>query len=220
MKKPTRHPFVALEHRIIDSQAYADLSFSARNLLVLIARQLTRDNNGHLQATFSWCSKYGIGSEHTLRAALSELIAHGFICKTRSHGANGAWARYAVTWLPVTRRDELFLDGFMLYAWRSWKPAEEKSSPQKVPDQSSRKCSFTPELPAESAGSATAETADYESCCHGSSRNQGEATTKRPVRAAASSSHGAWMPGYLVQLSERGLTGRQCFQLPAGRTLQ
>lgn len=171
MKKPARHPFVALEHRVIDSPAYADLSFSARNLLVLVARQLTRDNNGHLQATFAWCSRYGIGSEHTLRGAIAELISHGFIYKTRSHGANGAWARYAVTWLPIVKRDGLFLDGFVSCAWRNWEPSDKKSSRQKLLDQSGRKCSFTPQLPAESAGSATAETADYESCCHGSSEN-------------------------------------------------
>lgn len=172
--KSKHHPFVALEHRIIDSEAYADLGFAARDLLVLLARQLTRDNNGHLQATFSWCKRYGFGSEHTLRSAVAELIVHGFICKTRSHGANGAWARYGLTWLPIAKREGLFLDGFVPNAWRNWKPMTNGFfSRQKVPEQSSRKCSFAPELPAESAGSATAESAEYESCCHGSDRMRG-----------------------------------------------
>jgi hypothetical protein len=173
-RKPTKHPFVSLEHRVIDSPAYADLSFSARSLLILIARQLTRDNNGHLQASFTWCKKYGVGSEHTLRDAIADLIAHGFIYRSRSHGANRAWARYAVTWLPVTKREDLFMTGFLHEAWKHWKPNEKgkKSSRQKVQDQSSRKCSFTPESPADSAGSTTAESAVYESCCHVSSQIQ------------------------------------------------
>lgn len=161
-KTTTKHPYAAIEHRVIDSPAYASLSFSARSLLVLLTRQLTKDNNGHLQASFKWCKKYGFGSEHTLREAIADLTEHGFICRTRSHGANGAWARYAVTWLPITKRAELFLAGFVSCAWREWQPVNKKSSRQKVLDQSGRKCSFTAELPAESAGSAPAKTADYE----------------------------------------------------------
>lgn len=161
--KPTkRHPYAAMDHRVMDSPAYADMGFSGRALLHLMTRQLTKDNNGHLQATFSWCKRYGFGSEHTLRAALAEVIAHGFVYRSRSHGANGAWAHYALTWLPVKKRDGLFMDGFKAFAYRDWQPEQKKSSPQKLPEQSSRKCSFTPQLPAESAGSHPAECAEYE----------------------------------------------------------
>lgn len=166
-KTLTPHRFAAIEHRVLDSLAFADLSFSAKTLLMLIARQITGDkkgpvNNGHLQASFKWCSKYGFGSEHTLRAAIAELISHGFIYRTRSHGANGAWARYALTWLPIRKKDELFLPGYQAEAWQRWEPPQKKSSPQKLPEQSSRKCSFTPKHPAESAGTRGAKTADYE----------------------------------------------------------
>ncbi len=109
--KSKSHPYAAIEHRVIDSDAYAEMSFSAQALLTLLARQLTRDNNGHLQASFAFCQKYGFGSEHTLRKAIAELIAHGFIYRTRSHGANKAWARYAVTWLAITRKEGLYLEG-------------------------------------------------------------------------------------------------------------
>lgn len=91
-KTSNKHPYAAIEWRVIDSTAYADLTHSACRLLTLLARQLTRENNGHLQATFSWCKERGIGSEHTLRDAIADLIAHGFIYRTRSHGANRAWA--------------------------------------------------------------------------------------------------------------------------------
>jgi hypothetical protein len=164
----TTHPYAAIEHRVIDSSAYADLSHSATRLLIVIARQLTKDNNGHLQATFKYCNPRGFGSEHTLRDAIAELISHGFIYRTRSHGANKAWARFAVTWLSIKNREGLFLDGFKACAWRDWQPTDKKSSPQKVQDQSGRKCNFTPENPAESAGRWGAKNADYEliPCSH------------------------------------------------------
>lgn len=136
--KKAKHPYASIEHRVLDSPAYADLSFSAQSLLLLIARQLNGKNNGQLQATFSYCKRYGFGSEHTLKKAIAELIAHGFICRTRSHGANGAWARYAVTWLSIgADREGLFLDGFVHEAWKQWQPSVKKKAPRK-------KCSTGP----------------------------------------------------------------------------
>lgn len=161
-KTSTKEPYAAIEHRVIESPAFAALRPSAVLLLLLMARQLTKDNNGHLHAAFKWCSKYGIGSEHTLRDAIAQLIAHGMIYRTRSHGANGAWARYAVTWLPIKKRDGLFLAGFKPFAWRDWVQPEKKSTRQKLQEQSSRKCSFNPQHPAKSAGSRGAKTADNE----------------------------------------------------------
>lgn len=141
-----KHPYAAIEHRVLDSPAYADLSFSARSLLQLLARQLTKHNNGHLQATFTWCKRFGFGSEHTLQSAIAELIAHGFVYRTRSHGANKAWARYAVTWLAIGKdREGLFLDSFMPCAWRYWQPHENGHGKKKAP----RKICRT--TPAESA---------------------------------------------------------------------
>ena len=68
-KASTKHPYAAIEHRVIDSSAYADLTFSARSLLLLIARQLTKtNNNGHLQATFSYMERFGF-SVNTLSRA-------------------------------------------------------------------------------------------------------------------------------------------------------
>jgi len=187
-KTTTKHPYAAIEHRVIDSPAFADLKPTAQALLVLLARQLTKENNGHLQASFKWCNRFGIGSEHTLRTAIAELIAHGFIFRTRSHGANGAWARYALTWLPIKQRDGLFLNNFVSCAWRDWQPTKKKSSPQKLLDSSGIKCSFTPEHPAESAGSRGAKSADNE---------------LMPCRAVKSAP--AWMPEYVVRLTVIGL---------------
>lgn len=168
-KTSTTHRYVAIEHRVMDSPAFADLKPSSVRVLLAIARQLTKDNNGHLQATWSWCKRYGIGSDNTLADAIADLIAHGFIQRTRSHGANGVWATYAVTWLPIRRREGLFLDGYKDCAWRYWEPGRKKSSPQKLRADHLRKCGLRGEFPAETAVGLTAKTATYESCCHGSS---------------------------------------------------
>jgi len=205
------YPYFRLEHRLIESPAWAALSFSARALLDLFGRQLNGTNNGHLQATFAWAERYGFGSEHTLRAAIADLITHGFIYKTRSHGANGAWARYAVTWEPIKNTADLFLAGFVPNVWEKWAPepmANGKSSRQKLPEQSSRKCSFTPKVPAETAGKPTAESADYESCCHGI-----RATNR--VRPKID-----WIAAELARLASVGLAGHQCFQIPPARSIQ
>ena len=170
-KKPNTHPFVALEHRTVDSLAFGDLKHSSVRVLLAIARQLTRDNNGHLQASYSWCRRYGVGSTNTLADSIADLIAHGFIYRTRSHGANGVWAKYAVTWLPVKKPDGLFLAGFKMFAWRDWIMPDKKSLSQKVRQDHLRNCELRTESIAETATSLISETATYESCCHGSSAN-------------------------------------------------
>jgi len=84
VKTTQKEAYAAIEHRVIESPAFAALRPSAVLLLLLMARQLSKDNNGHLHAAFKWCSKFGIGSEHTLQGAIAQLIAHGFIYRTRS----------------------------------------------------------------------------------------------------------------------------------------
>ena len=126
-----RHPYATLEHRALDSLAFADLKPSAALLLVLLARQDNGRNNGHLQATYAWCRRYGIGSEHTLRDAIADLIAHGFIYRTRSHGANRVWATYALTDRPIPDKTGLFLEGWKQLAWRDWQPTEKKAPGKK-----------------------------------------------------------------------------------------
>ena len=135
-KTTTKHPYAAIEHRVIDSPAYVALTFSARSLLLELARQLTKDNNGHLQAAFSYMGRHGF-SENTLSRAIAELIKHGMIYRTRSGGYQQGAAQYAVTWLPVRNKQGLFLDGFKPCAWRDWQPEatpRKKTPPPKLMD--------------------------------------------------------------------------------------
>jgi len=130
-KPSIKHPYAATEHRVIDSPAYADLSYAARSLLVLITRQLTKDNNGHLQATLTYMERYGL-SKNTLTRSIRELISHGFIYRSKSGGYNQGAAQYAVTWLSVTNKAGIFMQGFQPCAWRDWLPVEKKCCTPKL----------------------------------------------------------------------------------------
>lgn len=125
---PGQHPYGAIEHRVVDSPAYADLSFSARSLLQVLVRQLTKTNNGTLLAAESYLGPYGF-SDRTITRAIRELIAHGFVHRTRCGGYQKGASMYAVTWLSITRKEGLFLDGFAPCAWRDWKAPEKNIPP-------------------------------------------------------------------------------------------
>lgn len=160
-------PFAPVDHLVIDSPAFADLTGEAVRVLLIIARQYDGRNNGQLQATFSYCKDRGIGSKHTLKKAIAELINHGFIYRTRSHGfeaGKNTWSRYAITWRPLCDRDKrkgLFVDGFLTNAWQKW-PFDENSEGQKLHHPRGKKCTFIPPNGALSAPSRGAKTAPYE----------------------------------------------------------
>ncbi len=162
-KKPLRaktpHPYAQLEHRIIDSEAFANLSGSGIRLLTLLIRQITyANNNGHLQATWTYCRKHGFNSQNTLASAIKELIAHGFVYRSRSRGPNKRWARYALTWMPLSKDTEkLFLQGFTRDAWKCWQKHPQKSE-EHLPQILMRKRKDSPETD----GYSVAITEDYE----------------------------------------------------------
>lgn len=159
-RKPKyRHPFAQLEHRIIDSEAFADLTGSAVRLMVLLVRQIgPGTNNGHLQATWSYCKRHGFNSQNTLASAIKELIAHGFLYRSRSRGPNKQWARYALTWLPLTKDTEkLFLQGFVRDAWKEW-----KKHPPKTDENSRQKLKLQVKCSLKTGGDQLSKTDDYE----------------------------------------------------------
>ena len=95
--------FIALPWSVMDSAAYAALSHPARSLLLEIARQFVRDNNGRLLASRAYLAKRGWLSAAVIDRAKHELIAAGFIHETvKGHRPNKAsW--YAVTWRTLDR---------------------------------------------------------------------------------------------------------------------
>ena len=95
--------FVALPWSVLDCPAYARLSHPARSLLMEIARQFVRDNNGRLLASAAYLLKRGWKSSDVITRAKRELLEAGFIHQTvQGHRPNKAsW--YAITWQTLDR---------------------------------------------------------------------------------------------------------------------
>ena len=93
--------FIALPWSVLDCPAYAHLSHPARSLLIELARQYVRDNNGRLLASRAYLAARGWKSAGVIDRAKRELIKFGFVFETvRGHRPNKAsW--YAVTWYSL-----------------------------------------------------------------------------------------------------------------------
>ena len=90
--------FIALPWSVMDCPAYSRLSHPAKALLLEVARQFVRDNNGRLLTSGVYLAKRGWKSADVITRAKRELLDAGFIFETvKGHRPNRAsW--YAVTW--------------------------------------------------------------------------------------------------------------------------
>lgn len=95
--------FVALPWTVMDCPAYARLSHPAKALLLEVARQFVRDNNGRMLLSRVYMASRGWKSNDTINKAKGELLAAGFIFQTvQGHRPNKAsW--YAVTWRALDK---------------------------------------------------------------------------------------------------------------------
>ena len=113
--------FIALPWSVMDCPAYAALSHPARTLLLEIARQFVRDNNGRLLASREYLAPRGWKSADVIQRAKDALLEAGFIYETvKGHFPKTAsW--YAVTWRDLDRLpgyDEGAAAGFVRGAYR------------------------------------------------------------------------------------------------------
>jgi hypothetical protein len=87
--------YSALPWSVIDSRAYQALSCPAKALLIEIARQYVRDNNGRLLASSAYLAKRGWRSRDVITRAKAELIDAQLIYQTvQGHRPNKA------SWYP------------------------------------------------------------------------------------------------------------------------
>jgi len=76
--------FCRVYHVVLDSPAWAVLSWSAQGLYLAMRRKVGAANNGNIEATLATLKHSGFTSASTLAKALRELLAVGLIAKTRS----------------------------------------------------------------------------------------------------------------------------------------
>ena len=117
--------FVALPWAVLDSPAYLGLSVHAKALLLDVARQYVRDNNGRLLCSRAHMAARGWNSSDMLTKAKRELIAAGFLYETvmGARPAKASW--YALTWYALDLHpgfDPGTLAGFKRGAYRVAKP--------------------------------------------------------------------------------------------------
>lgn len=122
--------FIALPWSVLDCPAYARLSHPGRSLLLELARQFVRDNNGRLLLTGEYLSKRGWKSADVITRAKRELLDAGFIHETvKGHRPNRAsW--YAVTWQSLDRipgYDPGAVESFRRGAYRQSEPLKNAS---------------------------------------------------------------------------------------------
>lgn len=117
-KHERMHPYAAIDHRVMDSVNYQNLTHSAQSLLFILARQLNGRNNGQLQAAFEFAKKYGHTNERTLARSIKQLMHYGFIFRTRFGGYNRGPSLYAVTWHPIQDKTNIYPNGFEMLSFR------------------------------------------------------------------------------------------------------
>lgn len=95
--------FVALPWDVLDCPGYQRLSYSARALLIDIARQHVSGNNGKLRASRTVLAERGWNSDSTINKATHELMSAGFLHQTvLGHRPNKAsW--FALTWYSLDK---------------------------------------------------------------------------------------------------------------------
>lgn len=95
--------FIALPLSVLDSAAYQGLSHPARSLLLEIARQYVRDNNGKLLCSMAYLSLRGWKSQDVITRAKRELLAAGLIFETCKGARPNKASWYAVTWYTLDK---------------------------------------------------------------------------------------------------------------------
>lgn len=89
--------FVALPWSVLDSDAFQKLSHPARSLLLELARQYKKNNNGQLITTLAYLKTRGWTSSDTINRAKQELLNAGLIHETfKGHRPNKA------SWFAMT----------------------------------------------------------------------------------------------------------------------
>lgn len=127
-------PFCAMNWSVLDSPAYLGLSHPAKALLLELARQYVRDNNGRLLLSERYLVTRGWKSVDTITRAKRELLASKLVYQTvHGHRPNKAsW--YALTWHDLDKikgYDEGATDDFRRGMYRTTALPTPKPPPLK-----------------------------------------------------------------------------------------
>lgn len=117
--------FVAIPWAVLDSPAYARLSHPAKAMLMEVARQFVRDNNGRLLAGMAYLAPRGWKSNDVITRAVRDLVEAGFIHQTVQGQRPNKASWYALTWRALDRHpgyDPGAAESFQRGAYRNSTP--------------------------------------------------------------------------------------------------
>ena len=95
--------FIALPWSVLDCSGYGLLSMHARALLLEVARQWVKDNNGRLLLSMAYMRKRGWKSSSMLAKAKKELLNGEFIFETVKGCRPNKASWYALTWFTLDK---------------------------------------------------------------------------------------------------------------------
>lgn len=98
-------PFLAIEHRIAESDEFGALSSYGLKLLLELAMQYRPGKNGDLSIPWSRLKRRGWRSQSTVLTAKRELLERGWIIETRMGGRN-LCGLYALTYYAIDESDK------------------------------------------------------------------------------------------------------------------
>ncbi|QKL94318.1 hypothetical protein HI802_19475 (plasmid) [Ralstonia solanacearum] len=97
--------FAAIPWTVLDSRAYQGLSLAAKALLIEIARQYHRNDNGRMIVTLAYLRTRGWTSNDTINRAKQELLDAGLIYETVKGCRPNKASWYAATWWALDKLD-------------------------------------------------------------------------------------------------------------------
>lgn len=119
-----RGRYARLFHDVVNTPAWVALGSNAKTLYIDLLIQFNGSNNGNLTAALGTLKHRGWRSSATLATALGELLALGFIVKTRGGGVrqgSRVCSLFALSDLPIAANPKLGIEaalpsfGFRLY---------------------------------------------------------------------------------------------------------
>lgn len=142
--KRDKGPVLLIPHCVLNSEAYKTLSSNAIRLLIDIAQQYNRWNNGCLLASFRYMSEErGWKSADMLSKAKAELLERDLIIQTVQGQRPNKASWYAMGWWDLDKINGLEISekNFPRSAYRNWIPVNPVTK-RKPPAHETRKAHY------------------------------------------------------------------------------
>ena len=124
MGRSRKQKYITLPNQCIASENFASLSPHANKLFLDLAAKCYGYNNGDMNMVWPEMQKRGWKSKDTWNKARKELLAKGWIIKTRQ-GWNNRCSLYGFTFMPIGEfggKLDVKEGGLATNEWKEWQP--------------------------------------------------------------------------------------------------